>query len=71
MPKKELKKGDHVEWETPQGKTHGTVERKVTKRTRIKGHTVAASEENPEYIVKSAKSGKTAAHKPEALRKKS
>ncbi|HEX8432640.1 MAG TPA: DUF2945 domain-containing protein [Longimicrobium sp.] len=71
MAEKKLKKGDHVEWDTPQGETHGTVERKVTSRTQIKGHTVAASEENPEYIVKSDKSGKLAAHKPEALRKHS
>jgi hypothetical protein len=71
MAKKELKKGDSVEWDTPQGKTHGTVERKVTSRTKIKGHTVAASDDNPEYIVKSAKSGKTAAHRPEELRKRS
>lgn len=71
MAKKELKKGDHVEWDTSQGKTHGTVERKVTSRTKIKGHTVAASPDNPEYIVKSDKSGKTAAHRPEELRKRS
>ena len=71
MAKKELKKGDHVEWDTSQGKTHGTVEHKVTNRTSIKGHTVAASKDNPEYIVKSDKSDKKAAHKPEALHKKS
>lgn len=71
MAEKELKKGDEVAWDTPQGETHGTVERKVTSRTHIKDHVVAASKDNPEYIVKSAKSGKLAAHKPEALRKKS
>jgi hypothetical protein len=56
---KELKKGDKVEWETSQGKTH------------IKGHKVAATKDNPEYIVKSDKTGAKAAHKPEALKKKS
>ena len=65
-----LKKGDHVEWETPQGKTEGTVEKKLTKPTKIKGHEVAASPENPEILVKSDKSGKEAAHKPESLKKK-
>ena len=68
---KELKKGDKVEWDTSQGKTHGTVEKKQMSRTRIKGHNVAASKDNPPYIVKSDKSGKKAAHKPEELRKKS
>jgi hypothetical protein len=64
-----LKKGDKVEWETPQGKTEGTVKKKLTAAAKIKGHTVAASTENPEYLVKSDKSGKTAAHKPESLKK--
>jgi len=64
-----LKKGDQVEWETPQGKTSGTVKKKLTKPTDIKDHHVAASAENPEYLVESGKSGKEAAHKPSALKK--
>jgi hypothetical protein len=68
---KELKKGDKVEWDTSEGKTHGTVEKKQTSPTRIKGHKIAASKDNPQYIVKSDRSGKKAAHKPEELRKKS
>lgn len=67
----EFKKGDEVEWEASQGKTHGTVEKKQTAPTRIKTHKVAASKDEPQYIVKSAKSGKLAAHRPEGLRKKS
>lgn len=65
-----LKKGDAVEWETPQGKTSGTVKKKLTKPIDIKGHHVAASTENPEYLVESEKTGKEAAHKPAALKKK-
>jgi len=68
---KTFKKGDKVEWDTSQGTTHGTVERKQTSETRIKTHKVAASPDNPEYIVRSDKSGKIAAHKPEELRKRS
>ena len=64
-----LKKGDKVEWDTSQGKTEGEVEKKLTSPTEIKHHHVAASKENPEYLVKSDKSGKEAAHKPEELRK--
>ncbi|MCY7375827.1 MAG: DUF2945 domain-containing protein [Pyrinomonadaceae bacterium] len=64
-----LKKGDAVEWETPQGKTSGAVKKKLTAPTDIKGHHVAASEDNPEYLVESDKSGKEAAHKPSALKK--
>lgn len=68
--KDNLKKGDKVEWETSQGKTTGTVKKKLTLSTKIKSHKVAASKENPEYLVETDKSKKEAAHKPEALKKK-
>ena len=66
---KKLKKGDKVEWNTSQGKTRGTVEKKLTSPAKIKGHKVAASPDNPEFLVKSDKSGDKAAHKPKSLRK--
>ncbi|MGI0484445.1 DUF2945 domain-containing protein [Pantanalinema rosaneae CENA516] len=65
----QFKSGDQVEWQTSQGKTQGQVEKKLTKETEIKGHHVAASDDNPEYLVKSDKTGKEAAHKPESLKK--
>lgn len=65
----DLKKGDHIKWNSSQGEVEGTVERKLTEPTDIKGHHVAASKENPEYLVKSDKSGKEAAHKPDSLEK--
>jgi hypothetical protein len=68
---RELEKGDKVEWNTSQGKTRGTVEKKQTSDTKIKRHEVKASEDDPQYIVKSDKTGAKAAHKPEALTKKS
>ena len=40
---KTLKTGDKVEWDTSQGKTRGSVEKKQKSETRIKGHRVAAS----------------------------
>ncbi len=64
-----LKKGDAVEWETSQGKTSGTVKKKLTAPIDIKGHHVAASKDNPEYLVETDKSGKQAAHKQESLKK--
>ncbi|MBO3459195.1 DUF2945 domain-containing protein [Aetokthonos hydrillicola Thurmond2011] len=60
---------DRVEWKTAQGNTTGKVEEKLTSPTEIKGHHVAASEDNPEYLVESDKTGKKAAHKPDALDK--
>jgi Hypervirulence associated proteins TUDOR domain len=65
-----LKEGEKVEWQTPQGKTSGTVKHKLTDPLMIKNHKVAASEEDPEYLVVSDKSGQEAAHKPEALSRK-
>ncbi|WP_375250783.1 DUF2945 domain-containing protein [Sphingomonas sp.] len=64
----DLKKGDEVSWKAPGGTVHGTVEKKVTKETAIKGHKVKASKDDPQFIVKSDNGGK-AAHKPSALKK--
>lgn len=69
MTEKTFKAGDTVQWDHSQGTTQGKVIKKVTSPTKIKGHKVAASKENPEYIVKSDKTGAKAAHKPTELRK--
>jgi hypothetical protein len=66
-----LTKGDKVEWNTSQGTTSGEVKKRVTSPTKIKGHEVKASEDNPQYVVESDKTGEQAAHKPDSLRKKS
>lgn len=68
---KELKPGDKVAWNTSQGETQGEVVKKQTSDTQIKGHKVAASKEDPQYVVKSDKTGAKAAHKPDALKKRS
>ena len=63
-----FKEGDHVEWNGP-GKVTGTVEQELTEPTRFSNKTYKASEEDPEYLVKSDKSGKEAIHRPEELHK--
>ena len=68
---KEFSKGDKVEWSSHGNKVEGEVEKEITERTEAGGRTVAASEDEPQYLVRSEKSGGTAVHKPEALRKKS
>ena len=68
MPSK-VRTGDKVTWNTSQGKTTGKVKKRLTKPTDIQGHHVAASPDNPEYLVESDKTGKQAAHKPDALKK--
>jgi len=67
--KKSFKAGDTVKWDHSQGTTTRKVVRKVTSPTTIKTHKVAASVDNPEYIVESGKTGARAAHKPSELRK--
>ena len=64
------KKGDAVKWGTSGGETEGTVEKVVTSTTKVKGHTAKATKDEPQVLVKSAKSGKEAVHKPEELKKK-
>ena len=64
-----LKTGDHVAWDTSQGETKGRVEKKLTKATRIKGHVAKPSRIDPQYLVKSDKTGAEAAHRPRELRK--
>lgn len=73
---KDLKKGDRVEWNSHGGKTRskgkatGTVVKKLTSETTIKGHQAKASKDDPQFLVESERSGGRAAHKPSALRKK-
>lgn len=64
-----LKVGDKVEWHSSQGAVRGTIKKKLTSPTHIKGHEVAASDDNPEYLVVSDKTGAEAAHKASALKK--
>ena len=71
MADKTFKKGDRVEWSSHGGTAVGTVERKITSDTEAGGRKVRASADEPQYLVKSEKSGGTAVHKPSALRKAS
>ena len=63
----EFDTGDHVSWKSHGGKAEGTVTKKITEDTEAAGRTVRASEDDPQYEVKSEKSGGTAVHKPSAL----
>jgi hypothetical protein len=68
--RRRFRPGERVEWETSQGTTVGRVVKRLTSAVRIKGHRVAASPDNPEYLVRSEKSDREAAHKPAALRRR-
>ena len=65
----DFRKGDHVSWKSHGGTAEGTVEKKITDDTEEAGRTVRASKDDPQYLVKSEKSGGEAVHKPGALEK--
>ena len=64
-----IKIGDQVEWKSSQGKIVGVVKKKLTKPIMIKTHKVAASAQNPQYLVESEQTKSKAAHKKEELTK--
>ena len=66
----EFKKGDKVTWQSHGSTADGEVEEKITSDTTTAGRTVRASKEEPQYRVRSGKSGGDAVHKPNALKKK-
>jgi hypothetical protein len=66
----EFKKGDKVQWNSHGSKAVGKVERKITEETEAGGRKVKASKDDPQYLVKSEKSGGEAVHKPSALEKR-
>lgn len=64
-----FKPGDAVQWQYAQHTVRGTVVRAVTRRTIIKGHKVNASAEDPQYLVRSERTGRLAIHRPESLKR--
>jgi hypothetical protein len=62
------RKGDEVVWKSHGQNVHGTVEQKITKRTEAAGRTVDASPDEPQFKVKSDRTGREAVHKPDALK---
>ncbi|HWG14236.1 MAG TPA: DUF2945 domain-containing protein [Streptosporangiaceae bacterium] len=64
-----LRKGDKVNWKSHGGEATGEVEKKITEDTEAAGRKVRASQDDPQYLVKSDQSGGEAVHKPGALKK--
>ena len=69
MSDKEFSKGDEVSWKSHGGTAEGKVKKKITSETEAGGRKVKASKDEPQYLVKSDKSGGEAVHKPDALKK--
>ena len=65
----ELRRGDRVEWNLRGRLVAGRIRRKLTKRTEIDGRPVAASAEDPRYVVRSDRSGKETVRRAATLRR--
>ena len=65
----EFRRGDRVEWNFRGRPVAGRVRRKLTKRTEINGRPVAASKDDPRYVVRSDRSGKETTRRAAALRR--
>ena len=67
----EFQPGDKVVWSSHgSDDTPGVVVRKITSETEAGGRKVKASEDDPQYLVRSEKGGGEAVHKPSALKKR-
>ena len=65
----QFKVGDRVSWNSEAGRVSGTIIRVHTRDFQYKGHIRHASEESPQYEIKSSKTDHIAAHKGSALRR--
>jgi hypothetical protein len=66
--KGKFREGDRVSWKSHGSEATGRVEKEITSRTEAGGRTVDASPDDPQYQVRSEKSGGRAVHRPDALR---
>jgi hypothetical protein len=66
---KRFKVGDHVTWNSEAGQVSGRIVKVHSKDVDYKGHTHHASEDEPQYEIKSDKTDHIAMHKGSALKK--
>jgi Hypervirulence associated proteins TUDOR domain len=69
MAAKQFKRGDHVSWNSEAGRVRGKITRVVTSHTKFKSYTVHASQDEPQYEIKSDTTDHIAMHKGSALTK--
>lgn len=62
-----FRRGEKVEWNFRGRTVTGRVRRRLTTRTEIGGQIVAATKDDPRYVVRSDKSGKETTRRPERL----
>jgi hypothetical protein len=65
---KQFKVGDHVSWNSEAGRVRGRIVKVHAKDVDWKGYVHHASEDDPQYEIKSDKTDHVALHKGTALR---
>jgi Hypervirulence associated proteins TUDOR domain len=65
----EFRRGDRVEWSFRGRRVTGRVRRTLTSRTEVGGRPVAASRQDPRYLVRTDRTGTETARRPAALRR--
>jgi hypothetical protein len=65
----DFKRGDRVAWNFRGRTVTGSVRRRLTARAEVGGQVVAASEDDPRFVVRSDRSGKETTRRPGALRR--
>jgi hypothetical protein len=66
-----FKVGDHVTWNSEAGHVSGKVIKVHTRAANYKGHTRHATEDDPQYEIKSDRTDHVAMHKGAALKRMS
>jgi hypothetical protein len=69
MTKRRFRKGDHVSWNSEAGRVSGRIVKVIVSEIQFKGYTVHASDDEPQYEIKSDKTDHVAMHKGSALTK--
>jgi hypothetical protein len=65
---RDFKRGDLVEWNFRGRTVRGTIRRRLTRRAEVAGRVVAATKDDPRYVVRSEKTGAETTRRPAALR---
>ncbi|MGD9599366.1 MAG: DUF2945 domain-containing protein [Steroidobacteraceae bacterium] len=65
----QFKVGDHVSWNSEAGRVRGRIVKVHTRDVDYKGYTHHARQDEPQYEIKSDKTGHIALHKGAALRR--
>ena len=60
---------DHVSWNSEARRVQGVIKKRLIAPTKLKGYTVRADKDEPQYLIVGDETGHLAVHKGSALRK--